>query len=289
MTVLHITDLCKSYGKKHVLSHLNLTIDVPGIWALIAPNGTGKTTLFDCITNLQKIDSGTIEVVGMKHTNPSIFHKVSYLQNNTVLYPELTGLDHLQFLQQTHHLPKDRIMGTAQLVGIQDYMKLPVKTYSLGMKQHLLLALAILTQPSLLLLDEPFNGLDPTSYVQTRQLLKKLAANGATVILSSHQLQEIDLLTTQLLFLKDGHIIQTNHAHDETTFRLQLTNLSEGATWLQRRGYLPKTRGDFLEVSVLHTQLDNFLSTLAACPAHVLWMDQQHHYSEHFYQEFFMK
>lgn len=92
-------------------------------------------------------------------------------------------------------------------IGISVYVKAPVKTYSLGMKQHLLLAITIMNYLKLLLLDEPLNGLDPTSYIGTRHLLKKMAEGGTTIIISSHQLKEVDQLTRQLLFLKNGRLI----------------------------------------------------------------------------------
>ncbi|NQL66187.1 ABC transporter ATP-binding protein [Streptococcus suis] len=135
------------------------------------------------------------------------YRSFSYLQDNRVLYTELIGCDHLKLVQQAQKWPSERIEQVIEEIGISVYVKAPVKTDSLGMKQHLLLAIAIMNHPKLLLLDEPLNGLDPTSYIETRHLLKKMAEGGTTIIISSHQLKEVDQLTCQLLFLKNGRLI----------------------------------------------------------------------------------
>lgn len=205
---IEIENLSKKFGKKVIFDQLELKIEKADIWALIAPNGAGKTTLMDCIANLQEPDSGTIRLLGRSNQETDLYRDVAYLQDNRVLYPELTGREHLSFVQKVQGLERERIQQVIEEIGIADYVDAPVKSYSLGMKQHLLLALAIMNQPKILLLDEPLNGLDPASYIQTRKLLTRLAASGTTIIISSHQLNEVDLLTSQLLFLKEGKIIQ---------------------------------------------------------------------------------
>lgn len=216
MSILKIENVTKNYGRHEVLKGVNLLLDKPGIVALVGPNGAGKSTLFNIISNLLKPTAGTIEVLGKKNTDPSIFLEASFLKDNRVLYEYLTGLDHLDFIRIAQKLPKSRVDEVIAKMNIQTYVKKKVGTYSLGMKQHLLIAMALLNKPKLLILDEPLNGLDPTSVILVRRLLKSLAAEGSVVLISSHTLSEIDQMTGNILFLKDGQIV-------ESTFDEKLT------------------------------------------------------------------
>ena len=186
MSILKIENVTKNYGRHEVLKGVNLLLDKPGIVALVGPNGAGKSTLFNIISNLLKPTAGTIEVLGKKNTDPSIFLEASFLKDNRVLYEYLTGLDHLDFIRIAQKLPKSRVDEVIAKMNIQTYVKKKVGTYSLGMKQHLLIAMALLNKPKLLILDEPLNGLDPTSVILVRRLLKSLAAEGSVVLISSH-------------------------------------------------------------------------------------------------------
>nr|WP_269135889.1 ABC transporter ATP-binding protein [Sporosarcina cyprini] len=189
---------------------ISLTIDSPGIWALVGPNGVGKTTFLNIVTNLIPATSGSVELVGKSNKNYKVFKEVSFLQDNTVLFDYLTGYDHLKYVCDMHRIPAKRIREVASYVGMENYLRKTVGNYSLGMKQHLLLAMAIINEPKLLLLDEPLNGLDPTSAIMMRRILLELADKGTTIILSSHNLSEVDRVTKQILFLKDGKLIEEN-------------------------------------------------------------------------------
>ncbi|MGG0304142.1 ABC transporter ATP-binding protein [Bacillus albus] len=208
MTILSINNLSKSYKHKKVLNEINLTINSPGIWALVGPNGVGKTTFLNVVTNLLPATSGNIELLGKSNKDVSVFKDVSFLQDNSILYDYLNGYDHLTFICDVQKLSKERMNEVAKYVGMESYAKRKVKGYSLGMKQHLLLAMAILNKPKLMFLDEPLNGLDPTSAILMRNILLRLVEEGTTIILSSHNLSEIDRVTKKILFLKDGKLIE---------------------------------------------------------------------------------
>lgn len=208
MPSLYIKNLTKRYGKNLVLNNLSLELEKADVWALVAPNGTGKTTFLDCITNLITYQSGQITVNGIDNRDNAIFKKLSYLQDSTILFPNLTGLDHLKFVLNIQKLPKKKINEIVSLTKIDKFYKRAVKTYSLGMKQRLLLAISLINSPNILLLDEPFNGLDPTSQMELRIMLKEICEMGTLVILSTHFLGEISQLTNKLLFLKDKKIIK---------------------------------------------------------------------------------
>lgn len=228
MSILKIKDLKKKYGNHEVLNGINLQIETPGIYAVVGPNGAGKTTLFNLISNLIKADSGDIEVVGKKNTNEDIFFETSFLKDNNVLYDYLTGYDHLNFIKLAQKLPKDRVEEVVRKLQIESYMGRKVGDYSLGMKQHLLIALAMLNKPKLMILDEPLNGLDPTAVIKVRYLLKELVSQGTAILFSSHTLSEIDKLTGNIMFLKDGRIVEKKLEYsNENIYILEIENISD--------------------------------------------------------------
>lgn len=206
--ILSVENLQKNYRKQAVLKGVNIQLDTPQIIALVGPNGSGKTTLFNCITNLVSINQGKIEVLSKKHTDPSIFKEIAYLQDNRVLYGNLTAHDHLKFVCDVQNLDRTKLKEVVERVGMESYLNKRVNSFSLGMKQHLLLAIVLLNDPKLLLLDEPLNGLDPTSAINMRNILLELREAGTTIIISSHNLDEIDKLTNKIYFMKEGEIIE---------------------------------------------------------------------------------
>ncbi|WP_318617544.1 ABC transporter ATP-binding protein [Sporosarcina sp. YIM B06819] len=213
--ILSVKDIYKSYGKEQVLKGITFDIEEPKIIALVGPNGSGKSTLLNIITNLLPSDKGEITVLGKSNRNSNIFRDISFMQDHTVLYDYLTGYDHLQFIGDVQGLPKRQLLDTADQIGITSYLNKKVKNYSLGMKQHLLLAMAVVNKPKLLILDEPLNGLDPTSAIRFRELLVSLHRNGTAILLSSHNLAEIDRVTSSILFLKNGDLIQEDMSEFE--------------------------------------------------------------------------
>ncbi len=227
MCILKIKDLTKKFGDFEVLKGINLEINSPGIYALVGPNGAGKTTLFNIISNLLNKSSGEIEVVGKKNTDESIFYETSFLKDNKVLYDYLTGYDHLNFIKLTQKLSNDRVEEVVKKLQIESYMNKKVGEYSLGMKQHLLIALAMLNKPKLMILDEPLNGLDPTAIIKVRYLFKELVNSGTAILISSHTLSEIDKLTNQIMFLKDGKIVSESLDYsNENMYYLELEDIS---------------------------------------------------------------
>lgn len=215
--MIKLTDITKSYHKQLVLDSINLSITEPRLIALIAPNGSGKTTLMNIICNLEAADFGFVEINGCLNNNVQIFNDLSYMQDNSILYHDLTGMDHLKLIQDVYSIPSDYVEEIVETLKMSNYMKKTVRKYSLGMKQHLLFAMAILPRPKVLLLDEPLNGLDPASILDVRNILINLHQNGTTILFSSHNLDQIDKLTTDIYFLKNANLI----SYDE------LLNLSD--------------------------------------------------------------
>ncbi|MDD7593836.1 MAG: ABC transporter ATP-binding protein [Peptoniphilaceae bacterium] len=207
MEILKLEHVKKSYGQKEVLRDINLTLETPGIRAVIGPNGSGKTTLFNLIAHLLREDGGSIRVLGKPNSDPSIFKEASFLKDNRVLYPYLTGMDHLSFIQSVQQLLKARTNEVIEKMQIGSYVHRRVHTYSLGMKQNLLIAMAMMNRPKLMILDEPLNGLDPTNVMKVRLLLQEMVSEGCAILISSHTLSEVDRMTQEIFFLKDGYLI----------------------------------------------------------------------------------
>lgn len=225
MSILKIENLTKSYGKHEVLKGIDLELDKPGIYALVGPNGAGKSTLFNTIANLISPTSGTIEVVNKSNKNTDIFYETSFLKDNRVLYDYLSGYDHLYFIQNAQKLPKERVEEVVDKLGIESYMSKRTGDYSLGMKQLLLITMAILNKPKLMILDEPLNGLDPTAIIKVRKLFKELEQRGTTILIASHTLSEIDRLTNKIMFLKDGKVIFEDEEQQNKTAEERYMNI----------------------------------------------------------------
>lgn len=231
--IVDVRNLCKSYKKHEVLKDLSFQIESPKILALVGPNGAGKSTLMNCMMNLISYDSGEITLLGKDNRDPSIFKDVSFLKDNRLLYPYLTGYDHLKYIAIVQNINESRINEVAKEIGILNYMHRKVGTYSLGMKQHLLIAMSILNQPKLILMDEPLNGLDPDSIIKMRLLIKELHEKGTTILISSHTLSEIDQITSDILFLDKGKVIYEDiNVYKRLEYQLEFSSNEDLKTFM---------------------------------------------------------
>ena len=206
--MISIKQLSKKYGQKQVLNNISFEIQQGELYGLVGPNGVGKTTLLSILINLIQADSGSVIVANQQNNDKDYLKRIGFMQDNTVLYPHLSGYDHLAYVAFAHGIDNEEIEKVSLKVGNYAYLNQKVGKYSLGMKQHLLFACAILHRPSVLLLDEPFNGLDPTSLIRIRELIIELNTQGTTVLVSSHNLVEVDRMTNHILFLKDGEVLK---------------------------------------------------------------------------------
>ena len=208
--IIKVNNLDKFYKSKQVLKNINFEISTPSIMGLVGPNGAGKTTLMNCITNLINYQNGDIEILGKSNKDAEIFKEISFMQDNRVLYPYLTGYDHLKYICDIQNIDYKEIKNISEKIGINSYLNMKTKEYSLGMKQHLLIAMAIINKPKLIIMDEPLNGLDPDSIIATRELIKELHNDGTTILISSHSLSELGFITSDIIFIKNGEIVIEN-------------------------------------------------------------------------------
>ncbi|MFT8339130.1 ABC transporter ATP-binding protein [Schleiferilactobacillus harbinensis] len=201
MDILSVSSLTFSWRKQVVFQNSSFTINQPGLYGLVAPNGAGKTTLLNLISNLLQPQTGEILLYGQSNTTTHVFQNVAFLQDNSVLYPYLSGRDHLNSVADTHSIPRAKIASVIDNLEMSDYLDKHVSKYSLGMKQRLLLAMSLVVKRPLLLLDEPLNGLDPTSLMIVRETLESIKAEGQTALISSHNLDELMRVTQDVFFI----------------------------------------------------------------------------------------
>ena len=210
MSVLMVNQLTKKYGSKTVLQAVSFDMKEGDIIGLVGPNGAGKSTLMRSILALEDVESGTVMIQGISNRNPGFFKYVSFLPSDNYLYMHLTGYDHLAFVANIYKLDRSEIDEVVDLIGIRTYVNQPVKSYSYGMRQHLLIALSILTKPLVILMDEPFNGLDPTSVIELKELIRALHAKGISLLISTHNLDILEDLTNTIWFIKDGKLFKND-------------------------------------------------------------------------------
>lgn len=214
--ILQVADMSFGWRQQPIFVHASMQIDQPGLYGLVAPNGAGKTTLLNLIAHLRTPQSGQIMIQGQPNSPQQVFDQVAFLQDNSVLYGYLSGREHLRFVAETHQIPITAIESVADRLDMVDYLDRRVKKYSLGMKQRLLLAMALLVDRPLMLLDEPLNGLDPTSLSIVRETLLDLGKKGTTALISSHNLDEMMRITRDIFFLVDHQIEFYHLAAGET-------------------------------------------------------------------------
>jgi ABC-2 type transport system ATP-binding protein len=210
--VIEIRDLSKWYGE--VLGVNRVTLDIPpGVTSLVGPNGCGKSTLMNLIAGLLHPSKGSVRILGQSPEDPESLHQVlGYCTSHDGFHETFTGEEFLLALLRTHALPEFRVRelvdAALDRVGLDgEDRRRHVGSYSKGMRQRLKLALAIAHQPRVLVLDEPLNGLDPLGRSEIIDLFQALAAEGSTVLISSHILHEVDLVSDNVVMLHHGYVV----------------------------------------------------------------------------------
>lgn len=213
MKLLECKNVHKSFGKKKVLNDVSLSLYNGDILGFIGPNGAGKTTTIKLILGLQTIDKGTILVNGynIEKDFEKAIEKIGAIVENPDNYMYLTGYENLMLIKNIYKgITKEDVDNVIHLVGLENRIKDKVSKYSLGMRQRLGIAKALLTKPNILILDEPTNGLDPEGIKELRELLKDLAKDGMGILISSHNLSELESFCNKITIINNGVIIESN-------------------------------------------------------------------------------
>ena len=212
-TILECQNLCKSFGKKQILKNVSFEIQEGDILAFIGPNGSGKTTTIKLILGLQKIDKGNVFINGYNIKTDFIeaIKGVGAIVENPDTYMYLTGYQNLKVIANCYpNVTEEKINEVLKYVGLENRINDKVSKYSLGMRQRLGIARALLNSPTVLILDEPTNGLDPEGIKELRDLLKKLASDGMGILISSHNLAELESFCNKVCIINNGEIIETS-------------------------------------------------------------------------------
>lgn len=215
--LLECQNLCKSFGKKQILKDVSFEIDEGDILAFIGPNGSGKTTTIKLILGLQNIDKGKVTINGFDIEKDFVksIEKVGAIVENPDTYMYLTGWQNLKLTANLYKdITDEKIKEIVKLVELEGRINDKVSKYSLGMRQRLGIARALINEPNVLILDEPTNGLDPEGIKDLRNLLKKLAKEGLGILISSHNLAELESFCNKVLIIDNGTIIETSEVKE---------------------------------------------------------------------------
>jgi ABC-2 type transport system ATP-binding protein len=205
---ISVRDLSKKYGERMAVSHINFDVPLGTVCGFVGPNGSGKTTTMRMLLGLISHTGGNGQVLDASIDEPAKYlSRVGAMIEGPAFYPALTGAENLRVLATLGGFPQERVQTLLDQVGLGDRAKSKYKTYSLGMKQRLGIAAALLPKPKLLMLDEPTNGLDPEGIQEVRALLRSLADNGTTVFVSSHLLSELEIISDYLVMLRKGEVV----------------------------------------------------------------------------------
>lgn len=205
--VLKTTNLSKRYGNLTAIQKLSFSVQKGEVLGIVGPNGSGKTTLFSMLLNLMQPTSGSVKILGETNLD-RIKKQVGATLDISFFYPYLSAYDHLRIVSKIKKVPHQKIKEKLQLVGLWGRHTDAIKNYSMGMKQRLAIAVALLNDPQLIILDEPTNGLDPKGIMDVRKIIQETAKSGATILVSSHILSEIEKTCTRILMLQKGKLIQ---------------------------------------------------------------------------------
>lgn len=219
-TMLEIKNLQKSYGKKEILHGINLTIENGDLFGFIGANGAGKTTTIKCVCGINEFESGEIFINKKNIKDDPIYCKsiTAYIPDNPDMYEYLTGIQYLSFIADIYNISKeDRekdINRYASLFELDKVLGDLINSYSHGMKQKLALISALIRKPKLLILDEPFVGLDPKASHTVKEIMKDMCAGGASIFFSTHVLEVAEKLCNKIAIIKDGNIVASGEIED---------------------------------------------------------------------------
>lgn len=202
--ILSIINLSKKFGHITAVNNLSFTIEKGNVYGLLGPNGSGKSTTLGIVLNVVNKTSGDFRWFDGTITTHEALKKVGAIIERPNFYPYMTAYQNLQLVCKIKNVPETNISEKLKLVGLFDRKDSKFSTFSLGMKQRLAIASALLNNPEILILDEPTNGLDPQGIHQIREIIKKIASEGTTILLASHLLDEVEKVCTHVVVLRKG-------------------------------------------------------------------------------------
>jgi ABC-2 type transport system ATP-binding protein len=273
---IEIKDLHKTFTtgfipkSKKILKGISLRVEEGEIFGYLGPNGAGKTTTIKCILGLIFPDKGRIEILGHPHLSLKAKENLGFLPENPYFYDYLTAAEFLDFYGQLFYQKRDyrkeKTQSLLKLVDLEEFAHLQLRKFSRGMLQRIGLAQALLNEPSLILLDEPLGGLDPLGRKEIRDIIVKLKKEGKTVFLSSHILQDIEMICDRVAIIVQGEIINTGKIQDLISEKVLFTEIiisGVDQTFCRDLGISMSSRGDRMLLKVYSDdKIDKVLSLI---------------------------
>ncbi|MGM8140824.1 ABC transporter ATP-binding protein [Enterococcus italicus] len=280
--ILEVQNVQKKIGSKVIIDEVSFHVPKGKIVGLLGPNGAGKTTLIRMIVGLMRLSQGEITIANhsLKKTYRQAIAEVGAIVENPEFYNYMSGMDNLmQYARMSKKkITPEEILAIIKQVHLEDYIGKKVKTYSLGMRQRLGVAQALIHKPSLLVLDEPMNGLDPMGMKEFREMIRDLKNKGLSVILSSHQLSDIELVADELVIVQNGkvtHQVSMNELkNQQLTMIIESQKTEEVIRFLRQEGVAVEqhskqiwvTLEQDIRVSLLKDLVENDLAISAYYP-----------------------
>ena len=245
-TILKITHLNKIFNKQlHAVKNVSFEIKKGNVYGILGPNGSGKSTTLGIVLNVVNKTSGDFEWFNGNLSTHDALKKVGAIIERPNFYPYMTAEENLKLVCKIKNIPFNKVNEKLELVGLFDRKDSKFKTFSLGMKQRLAIASALLNDPEILILDEPTNGLDPQGIRQIRDLIKIIANQGTTILLASHLLDEVEKVCSHVVVLQKGVMLYQGSVHNmienNSFFELQSDNNEQLKLALQNHPSIEKT------------------------------------------------
>ncbi|EID75116.1 ABC transporter ATP-binding protein [Imtechella halotolerans] len=216
-TILTIQNLTKKYGPLIAVNDLSFTIQKGNVYGILGPNGSGKSTTLGIVLNVVNRTSGNYQWFDGRISTHEALKKVGAIIERPNFYPYMSAEENLKLVCKIKEVPFHKVYEKLELVGLIERRNSKFSTYSLGMKQRLAIASALLNDPEILILDEPTNGLDPQGIHQIRELIKKIAATGTTILLASHLLDEVEKVCSHVVVLRKGQKLYAGRVDEMTS------------------------------------------------------------------------
>jgi len=207
--ILEINKLHKNYGALTAVDHISFTIEKGHVYGILGPNGSGKSTTLGMVLNVVNPTSGTYKWFNGTASTHEALKRIGAIIERPNFYPSMSAVQNLELVCKIKGVAREKVDETLNLVGLIERKHSAFRTYSLGMKQRLAIASALLNNPEILILDEPTNGLDPQGIRQIRDIIKKIAERGTTILLASHLLDEVEKVCTHVVVLRRGKMLYT--------------------------------------------------------------------------------
>lgn len=260
-TILTVNNLSKNFGYLKAVKDLSFTIEKGNVYGILGPNGSGKSTTLGIVLNVVNKTSGDFHWFDGTTSTHDALKKVGAIIERPNFYPYMTAVQNLKLVSIIKEVSTDKIEEKLELVGLLERKNSKFRTYSLGMKQRLAIASALLNDPEILILDEPTNGLDPQGIHQIREIIKKIASKGTTILLASHLLDEVEKVCSHVVILRKGEKLYSGRVDGMLAshgfFELKADNMEKLATLLKSNPDISDIKEDNgLITAFLKTELD---------------------------------